>query len=398
MLSSRIRICGALICLVVLSTAGAEDAYDVAENVALKAGALQALGDLDEVKQLLTPLINEYKAAAQRVPPDPNVLAGLARLQSQLNDDVTAAKTLDAAIRLEPRDARFHHLSGWLHLRANNKTAAEAEFRRAVELAPRNAKLRFTYVAVLKDLDRLSDAEAQAREWLDVDPKNPDAIAIWSMLRFKNGKADDALDALRTGVEQFPDHAPLREALGFVLHRERRNDEAYTQVHAAHQLNREKGAVLAMLIQLATELQKFTEAEAHITQLIALRRNGKYELKFFPREKFTLGDKTIKATEYFELGEEDTDRFTFHVTDKEGKELSQVAFVTAPELTEFLRKHGKLPAGQRVYLSILFQAETKTCYHQIIGPLTYSQSRAMALDIINGNCKPLVDTPAVPKE
>lgn len=377
------------ICVVILigpAALVAEDAFDRAETVVQRASELQSGGKLDEAKQLLTPVLTEYQAAVKSAPQDPLLLAGLALLQAQTDDHPTAAQTLETAIRLQPRDARIQNMCGVMHMRAGNAAAAEPAFRLAVELAPRTAKFRSNYAALLAGLERWPEAETQAKAALDLDARNPDTILLWSTVRYNNGKVDEALGSLRAGVELHPQHFYLRQTLGCILFDEKQYDEAYTQLLAAHHLNREDGQVVVHLVYLASQLKKPDELEGYITQLYWLHRKGKFEDKSFIREKFAVGNKNVGVKEFFASSDESPVKFMFYVFDERGREESLVTLITSRQVNKLFRQ----PDGADSQpMSALVQVINGNHHHYggFAAQPGYEQTRQLVVEILEGKRK-----------
>ena len=93
---------------------------------------------------------------------------------------VKARAAADAALRLDPDVAAAHAARGMLLQWADfDLTGAEAEFRRAVELAPADALSRFTLARMSGTLGHAQEAIALLRQVITIDPRNGGA---WNWL------------------------------------------------------------------------------------------------------------------------------------------------------------------------------------------------------------------------
>ena len=97
---------------------------------------------------------------------DPNSAeahSSLARCAQNANDSTTTRRELDTAVRLEPNDASLLMTAAVTQWGMGWNNEAVANFKRATELGPRDAKTFFSYGSLLKELDR----EAESRAALD---------------------------------------------------------------------------------------------------------------------------------------------------------------------------------------------------------------------------------------
>lgn len=390
---ARIALLAVVLALLLTTLAGAEDAFDRAETVVKQARELQDAGKHDEAKQLLTPALAEYEAAVKSSPQDPLLLAGLALLQAQTDDHPTAAKTLESALRLQPRDARIQNMCGVMYMRAGNAAAAEPAFRQAVELAPRTAKFRCNYAALLAGLERWPEAETQAKAALDLDARNPDTIMLWSTVRYNLGKVDEALGSLRAGVELYPRHLGLRQTLGCILFDQKQHNEAYDQLVEAYRLDREEGQVVARLIYLTSPFKRSDECEGYISQLYWLHRKGKLEDDSFVREKFTVGNKTVIVTEFFATSEESPAKFKFQVHGERGPEENIVMLMTTGAVNALFRKP-ELDDGRPMSALVHVVAGKDRIVGGFAGQPGYDRTRNLVTEILEGKRPTYLEPPA----
>jgi TolB-like protein/Tfp pilus assembly protein PilF/class 3 adenylate cyclase len=97
---------------------------------------------------------------------DPNSAeahSSLARSAQNAGDATTTRRELDTAVRLQPNDASLLMTAAVTQWGMGWNEEAVANFKRATELGPREAKNFFSYGVLLKELDR----EAEARAALD---------------------------------------------------------------------------------------------------------------------------------------------------------------------------------------------------------------------------------------
>ena len=96
-------------------------------------------------------------------------------------------------------------------------TAAEAEFKRAIDLDPNNAIYRAVYADFLSTQERFTDALAQAQLAQELDPISVYVSSVLAKVFYSSRQYDRALEGYRQMLELDPDSARGRRDLGNVL-------------------------------------------------------------------------------------------------------------------------------------------------------------------------------------
>jgi eukaryotic-like serine/threonine-protein kinase len=96
-------------------------------------------------------------------------------------------------------------------------TAAEAEFKRAIELDPSNALERAVYADFLSTQERFTDAMVQAQHAQELDPISAFVSSAQAKVFYNSRKYDRALEAYRQILELDPDSARGRREIGRIL-------------------------------------------------------------------------------------------------------------------------------------------------------------------------------------
>src|SRR5262245_51801386 len=96
-------------------------------------------------------------------------------------------------------------------------TAAEAEFKRAIELDPSNAIERAVYADFLSTQERFTDAMAQAQLAQELDPISSYVSSALAKVFYNSRKYDRALEGYRQMLELDPDSARARRDIGRVM-------------------------------------------------------------------------------------------------------------------------------------------------------------------------------------
>jgi eukaryotic-like serine/threonine-protein kinase len=105
-------------------------------------------------------------------------------------------------------------------------TAAEAGFKRAIELDPNNASFRALYADFLSTQERFPDAIAQAQRAQELDPISVYVSSVQVKVYFNARQYDRALESYRQMSELEPDSPRGRRDFGRIQLQRRQYDEA----------------------------------------------------------------------------------------------------------------------------------------------------------------------------
>ena len=104
--------------------------------------------------------------------------------------------------------------------------AAEAAFRRGIELSPNSPFLRMTYSLMLGSLQRHGEGVSEIEQAIEMDPLNPlwKAVRAWQMMFQEQYAA--AIDEFRRTLSVAPNVLPAQEALWVAFWRQQEWEEA----------------------------------------------------------------------------------------------------------------------------------------------------------------------------
>jgi len=170
--------------------------------------------NLPRAHLLPIPMLTSALPAA--APDLPSLLAA-ARAYQQQNNLLEAAKSYFLATRLHPDcfDAYFQ-LAGVLSS-LNLLAEASTCIQQAIQLRPRQPKLRMFQGGLLKQLGRFNEAADCCRQEIQIDPNNADAHYNLGLVLQNLDQPQDAITAFKSAIRLRPGYIDALVNLGFVL-------------------------------------------------------------------------------------------------------------------------------------------------------------------------------------
>ena len=240
----------------------------------------------------------DFYASATRL--DPNYAlahAELAYVWSELAAyylDGTAARqayaqartAVTTALRLDPDLAAAHGARGWLALNADmDLLAAEAEFRRQLQLAPNDSEAQSDLGNLLAGIGQVTQAIELTQRSIMTDPLHSSGYTALAAFLSSQGRLDEAEQAIRTAIELQPEAGWERVQLAII---QIQRGDAAAAVAAAAEVHEEGGwrdVAQAFVQQIAGDpvaadkaLDRLIETQAdlsafQIAQVQALRKD-----------------------------------------------------------------------------------------------------------------------------
>jgi Tfp pilus assembly protein PilF len=192
---------------------------------------------LERVNEADTAKAIEYlKQSVDRDPDDALAWAELGRAYATQVDFgweplgegiVRAREAIERALAINPEEAQAHSKRAWIRMHYERDwRGAEASFRRALELEPRNASALRSTGALAVCLDRPSEAIEFYLRALESDPLSTAAYNNLGYAYSLVGQRAEAEKALRQSLELAPGRIGTRAQLAFVLQQMGRPQEA----------------------------------------------------------------------------------------------------------------------------------------------------------------------------
>ena len=130
---------------------------------------------------------------------------------------VRARDAAESALRLDPNLAEAHVARGTVLLSLESDLiGAEAEFRRALELAPQNPLVSHNLALLLTDLGRLDDAVALDQRAIVLDPLRSTVQISLAISLTALGRYDEAEVALRKAIALQPQSGATYKSLAMI--------------------------------------------------------------------------------------------------------------------------------------------------------------------------------------
>lgn len=171
------------------------------------------------------------------------------------------------------RDAIEHYLRARLLAIDSQFEESLKEFRKAIELDPKDGSLRRDYAEALRDLSVLPEAEQQARKAVELAPENPGAHRILGQVLLANARDRAGVEAaareLKVANDALPGDPVGAIAYAQALLRLDKAEEAATILERV--LDKARGPAVALLYGEALEKSgRLGEAEEHYEMLLKM--------------------------------------------------------------------------------------------------------------------------------
>jgi tetratricopeptide (TPR) repeat protein len=174
------------------------------------------LGNILYRQKKLDEAVAEFRKAIKL---DPRISAAYKGLGNVLRDQ---GKPGEAIVRA--------HIGLGIVLRDQGKLdEAVAEFRKAIEINPKNAIPHNNLCGALRDQKKLDEAVAEGRKAIELDPKYANAHDNLGNALFDQGKLDEAVAEFRKAIELDPKNAPFHLHFGNALYAQKKWEEAVAE-------------------------------------------------------------------------------------------------------------------------------------------------------------------------
>ncbi len=208
-----------------------------------------------------------------------------------------------------------------------NWSAADREFRRAIELNPNQALTRSTYADFLTIMKRPDEAIAQIKRAMELDPVSTQTQAFYGRVLMFTRRYDESITQYRATLKGTPDQQVAIGNIRVVLHVSGRYDEALAADRAWAAANKNRGGSdVAEALARGYEEAGYQGAMRRAAEVVARRNTDPFLVaQFYVRA----GEKEL-ALDWLEKG------FQSHATN--------VAYLNVNPLWDLVRDHPRFKA------------------------------------------------------
>jgi len=189
---------------------------------------------------------------------------------SQFADALPQFKLLAAAT---PNDATVQDGLGDTFSQMNNMAGTLGAYKRATQLAPKNAEYKWKFALALIKGARPDAASAQLREMLQLDPTNAPALLQMGDLHIKAGRFGDAVTVLKRYVQIKPDDFTGHFNLAVAYDYTPKFDEALQEYAIAERLLPQDAATQNNIGRIYFKRGRFPEAIAKFNEALKIDSN-----------------------------------------------------------------------------------------------------------------------------
>ncbi len=143
-----------------------------------------------------------YLSAGVLMPTDSRALIGRANIALAKGKRSTVDKLVNEATQLAPDDFDVWIYKALLHRDSKQFDQALPAFERALSLRPTSGRALTARAAMWIDVGRIAEAEQDLQQATDLDVGTLETIYLRTLLKFRQGKADEARQLLRESADK----------------------------------------------------------------------------------------------------------------------------------------------------------------------------------------------------
>ena len=174
------------------------------------------------------------------------------------------------AVDLDPADAKARFNLGLSLQQAGQLDESISQYRKAVEFNPDNAAAYTNLGFALAAEGKQDEAMAQYEKSLEVDPKNAKAQSNLGAALIEKGRVAEGIEHCRKALEADPEDAEAHNSLGVALARSGRLDEAIPHLEKAVSIDAGSLEYQYNLGRILAAGGRFSEALPHFEQAVKI--------------------------------------------------------------------------------------------------------------------------------
>jgi tetratricopeptide (TPR) repeat protein len=214
--------------------------------------------------------LDTLKEAIQQDPRDERNYIAVAKLAVEEDLAAPGLELLDQGLSYLPESYPLLMQRGYLRLSQGQYAAAEADYRKAMQLQPASDSARIGLAFVFLENQRQPEAEALLRRAIESGPPNFFAQYLLGELLIREGQNDEAIQHLQQSITLQPRFAAAHTDLGKLYLKKSEAPDAVRELEAAIQLDADDAAAyyqLSIAYRKAGQREKAQTALEHVKQL-----------------------------------------------------------------------------------------------------------------------------------
>ena len=231
LLTSRVLVAVVLLSASSFSHSGERGASDRAFDDWIQTGVAAARnGDLKAAKQA-------FQQAVSLRPRDPGALTALGQVQEQLGEYSASIQTFREVLEIDVASPETHVNLAIALADQDNPIDGLEHTEQAIKLNPNSSGAHSLRGRLLNDLGRRADARQEFRKALQIAPRNAEALRYWAALEEDEGNVGVRTDLLRRYILVRPKDAYAQFQYGQLMEDAHREPEAIAAWKRAITLN-----------------------------------------------------------------------------------------------------------------------------------------------------------------
>ena len=190
--------------------------------------------------------------------------AGFARLKEVLAKMESLARK---ALEIDKSLGEAYLTLGWLDALNGDRASAETNYKRAIQLNPRDFQAHLQYAGLLNMMKRHEEAVAEARQASELSPMTPFVLALESQILLAAGHQEDAVLRAKNALDFEPNLWVGHFHLGLAYRRQKRYAEAIVELQKAKELAPGSFHPLSQLGRLYAEMGDKERVNAILKEL-----------------------------------------------------------------------------------------------------------------------------------
>jgi tetratricopeptide (TPR) repeat protein len=198
-------------------------------------------------------------------------ILNFARSQAAAGNLDQAAAALERAAQLQPKDCKVLNDWGVCLAKQGKLDQAISIFKRTLRNDARWIAAHKNLIFALTQQRKPADAEAAARNWIEIEPHSVEAINQLGSVLAGNGRLTDAMDCWTAALKIAPTDADANANLGRALGELNRHEEAIAPLQQAVATRPDSVELLCQLGSNFVHLHRYDQARSAFDRALAIQ-------------------------------------------------------------------------------------------------------------------------------